>query len=230
MDILIVLVSVAFIGLITIFVYQYYEEHRNAGTVPKNKVSKKDTQAELLAQSKRRIAEYEEKVKKMEYEFEACRLELSQTKERERTLINEKSQVKFDSEHYEKFKKEFSAAKEELKAKEETVEKEISLRRANSIELTHLKQEHEALKKKLSSTEDLYRKLQSILENLTKDLKAAKDTIREQNKVVTEFTKNKMGGEWVSRAEFEKIEIELKEKDTMIQRFLAIKKEQGENA
>ncbi len=53
----------------------------------------------------------------------------------------------------------------------------------------------------------------------------AKATIKEQKKIVAEHTENKIGGEWVSRAEFEKVERELKEKETMIQRFLTIKKE-----
>ncbi len=229
MDILIVLISVAFIGLVSVFGYQFYEEHRNASgglsNTPKNKVPKKDTHAEMLAQMRRKVSEYEERIKKIELEFEASKLELNHTKEREKKLLDEKSQNKFDGQQYEKFKKEYVGLKDEIKNKEELLEKEISLRRASVSELSQLKSEFETIKKQLSQTEDKLRKSETLADNLNKELLIAKATIKEQKKIVAEHTENKIGGEWVSRAEFEKVERELKEKETMIQRFLTIKKE-----
>lgn len=222
MDIFIVLVSVAFIGFVSVFAFQFLEERRAAPAAAKT--HKKDPQAELLSQFKRRTAEALEKLKKLEYEAEAWRLELAQTKEREKALLNERSLGQFDSAQYEKFKKEFQELKKDLSSKEQALEKEISLRRAQSSELAASLDDARLLKKQLAETQDVLRKTQSIAENLSKELTAARRTIDEQNKVVLEHKENKMGGEWVSRAEFEKVERELREKEAMIQKFLALKK------
>lgn len=222
MDIFIVLVSVAFIGFVSVFAFQFIEERRAAPSA--SKPPKKDPQAELLSQFKRRTAEALEKLKKVEYEAEAYRLELSQTKEREKALINEKSQINFDSQQYEKFKKEFQALKQDISSKEQALEKEISLRRSQSAELGQIKEDARLLKGQLGETQDVLRKTQAIAETLSKELTTARKMIEDQKKIVAEHTENKMGGEWVSRAEFEKVERELKEKEAMIQKFLALKK------
>ncbi len=222
MDIFIVLVAVAFIGFVSVFAFQFIEERRAAPASSQG--PKKDPQAELLSQFKRRTAEALEKLKKLEYEAEAYRLELAQTKEREKALLNERSQAKFDSEQYEKFKKEFQALKQDIASKEQALEKEISLRRSQSAELAQSIDDARLLKGQLGDTQDVLRKTQGIAENLSKELTATRRTLDEQKKIVAEHTENKMGGEWVSRAEFEKVERELKEKEAMIQKFLALKK------
>ncbi|MBI5873634.1 MAG: hypothetical protein HZB36_05775 [Candidatus Omnitrophica bacterium] len=229
MDTLIILIGLAFMGLLGVFGYQAFNEVRNSGKKP-NIPDKKANEPDPAAQYKRKIRDYEEKIKMMELDCDAVRLELSQAKEREKASSDEKSITKFDSEQYEKFKKEHHALKQELALKEAALEKEISLRRAQGAEADQLKQEHAALKKELMETQDYYRKSLAISENLDKELKVAKKTIDDQKKIVVEHTENKLGGEWVSRAEFEKVEKELEEKEAMIQKFLSLKNEKNNPA
>lgn len=229
MDILIVLISVSFIGLVSIFVYQFYEDRRRTGPTAA-KTPKKDPQADMLGSLKRKASDAQDKLKKLEYEFQATQMELTAVKEREKALLNERSQIKFDSEQYEKFKKEFETVKRELKNKEETLEKEISQRRLQADDLIRIKKEAETLKVKLVQAEDGYRRSQAIIENQGLELDAAKKTIHDQKKIVAEHSENKMGGEWVSRIEFEKVERELREKESMLQKLLALKKTNGNDA
>ena len=104
MDTLIILIGLAFMGLLGVFGYQTFNEVRNSGKKP-NIPDKKANEPDPTAQYKRKIREYEEKIKKMELDCDAVKLELSQTKEREKASTDEKSITKFDSEQYEKFKK-----------------------------------------------------------------------------------------------------------------------------
>lgn len=228
MDLLIVFIALAFVSLIGAFGFQFFKETQ--GAAQKLPHSEKNAETDVLAQFQKKIKAYEEKLKKIEYELGASQLESAQGKEREKTITNERSQVKFDTEQYEKFKKEFQTLKKELTTKEEMLEKEISLRRTRAAELASAKQDNETLKKKISETEDAFRKCQTTVENLTKEVNLAKNKIKEQEKVVREHSENKMGGEWVSRGEFEKIERDLKEKEAQIQKFLSLKKDPDNHA
>jgi chromosome segregation ATPase len=221
MDLLIFFVAIAFVGLIVAFSFHSFKETR-AGA-PKLPHGEKNIEADVFASFQKKIKAYEEKIKKIEFDMGACQLECAQAKEREKMITNERSQVKFDTEQYEKFKKEFQALKKELTAKEEILEKEISSRRTQAADLAATKQDNETLKKKLSETEDALRKHQALSESLTKEVGLAKNKIKEQEKVVRQHSENKMEGEWVSRMEFEKIERDLKEKEAQIQKFLSLK-------
>ncbi len=227
MDILIVLISVAFIGLVASLAYQHINEAKAPAGKTNTKTPKND--AEITASYQRKIKSYEEKIKKIELDFEAVQLELRQLKEKEKTSEAAKSEIKFDYEQYEKFKKEFSELKKVLSQKEELLEKEISAHRSESTELQRQKQDCQNLKKQLSETQDAHRKSQALAEGFEKELKKAKQTISEHTKAAQQHSQNKVGGEWVSRDEFEKIEKELLEKQAMIEKFLSLKKEGGTN-
>ncbi|HAJ56193.1 MAG TPA: hypothetical protein DCL35_00295 [Candidatus Omnitrophica bacterium] len=228
MDILIIIICLAFIGLLGTLGYQFLKENIAGRSVQGGPVKQNDADPALGYQKK--IMENEEKIKKVELDLAASKLELAQTKEREKALIEQNSGAKFDYEQYEKFKKDYQLLKQEIVQKEDILEKEISTRRAQTAELAQLKQDYDGLKKKLMETEDYYRRSQTVAENLTKELNTAKKTVEYQKKIVSEHTENKLGGEWVSRVEFEKVENELKEKETMIQKFLSLKKDAGGHA
>lgn len=228
MDILIVMICLAFLGLLGTLGYPFFRENI-AGRIVQSPQTKQSGSS-LDQEYQKKIRDNEEKIKKIELDHTAVKLELSQTKEREKALAEQISGIKFDHEQYEKFKKDYQQLKQEITQKENALEKEISLRRMQSSELTQLKQDHENIKKKLSETEDCYRRSHTLAENLKKELAILNKTVEEQKKIVMEHTENKLGGEWVSRAEFEKIENELKEKEMMIQKFLSLKKEGGSGA
>lgn len=224
MELLIVFIAVAFLAIaaaLGIYVFKGSETPEE-----KKGASIKTPDAEMLSQFKRKAAACEEKLKSLEMDFEAASLELKQTKEREKVLLTDKSKITFDSEQYEKFKKDFQTLKVELTGKEESLEKEISERRKQGMELALIRQEHDILKKKNTETDDAYRKSQTLVETLTKELQTIKSALNEQRKIVDEHKENKIEGEWVSRPEFEKIERELREKEAMIQRLLSLKKDQ----
>ncbi len=223
MEILMILLVLIFLGLLGAGVLYFYKgpgEH--AGS---DKGLKNPREVDETAGLRKKISLAEEKLKNLEYSYEAAQLELAQTKEKEKALVREKSQVTFDTQQYEKFKKEHQDLKVELARKEETCENEISQRRQESAELTQLKNDTAALKKRLSETEDALRRTSMAQETLTKELNLAKKTIDGQKKIVQEHHENKAEGEWVSRVEFNKVERELKEKEALIQKLLAIKKD-----
>jgi chromosome segregation ATPase len=224
MELLIVFIAVAFLAIAAALGFSVFKgpeipEEKKGGAL-------KNPDADMLSQFKRKAAACEEKLKSLEMDFEAASLELKQTKEKEKLLLTEKSKITFDSEQYEKFKKDFQALKIELTGKEVSLEKEISERRKQGMELALIRQEHDSSKKKNTETQDAYRKSQTMVETLTKELQAIKSVLNEQRKIVDEHKENKVGGEWVSRPEFEKIERELREKEAMIQRLLSLKKDQ----
>lgn len=225
MDSIIILIAVAFMVFIGATAYVFLKDSQG-----KSKPVTKDEGADIIAQYQKKIVSYEERIKKLEYSLAAMDQELIKTKEsesalqaKEKNLLKEKSHIAFDSEQYEKFKKDFEALKNELAHKEEALEKEISLRRKQESELKQYQLDCEALKKRITESEDGYRKSQAAIEVLTKELNLAKKTIDEQKKTVREYSENKMGGEWVSRMEFGKVEKELREKETLIQKFLSHK-------
>lgn len=225
MDSIIILIAVTFLAFIGAAAYVFLKDSQG-----KDKSVTKDEGADLIGQYQKKIVSYEERIKKLEYSLAAMEQELIKTKEsetalqaKEKDLLKEKSHIAFDSEQYEKFKKDFEALKTEMPHKEEALEKEISLRRKQESELKTSQLDCETLKKRVTESEDAYRKSQAAIEALTKELNLAKKTIDEQKKMVREYTENKMGGEWVSRMEFEKVEKELREKEALIQKFLSHK-------
>lgn len=222
MDLIIVVMGIAFVALIAAGFFLFSKESPPS---PQKSIASKNPEADIIPGLRRKISSNEEKIKSLEYNFEATRLELAQTKEKEKTLLNEKSKEAFDSQQYEKSKKEHQLLKEELTRKEENLENEISLRRQQGTELTQLKTESDGLKKRVMEAEDAFRKAQTTIETLTKELAIAKRTFQEQQRIVQEHTENKIGGEWVSREEFNKVEKELREKEALIQKYLALKKD-----
>lgn len=222
MDIFIILLGLIFLGIVGGLAFFIFKEPGAPGVNVRSPL--KDQGPDIAAQLQKKLKQAEEKAKSLEYNLEALQLELNQTKEKEKALLKEKSESTFNAEQYEKFKKDFAVLKAELTGKEETLEKEISERRKQAQELTAAVQENEALKKRVLEAEDAHRKAQTAVEALTKELEAARKTLGDQKKIVQEHTENKIGGEWVSRLEFEKVEKELKEKEAMIQKMLSIKK------
>ncbi len=217
MDILILLIGVAFLALIGAAFFIFFKEPKE--TV-KKKIPTTEPQADVVGAFNKKISQCETKIKSLEYDLEASRLELAQTKEKEKALLSEKSRVVFDREQYEKFKKEHQLLKQELTGKEEMLEKEISSRRREASELAQTKIDLEALKKRVIESEDAYRKSRASCEALSKELSLAKKTIEDQKRIVNEHTVNKIEGEWVSRIEFNKLERELKEKEALLQKYL----------
>ncbi|MEK7850098.1 MAG: hypothetical protein AAB213_04730 [Candidatus Omnitrophota bacterium] len=224
MDILMILLVLCFLGLVAAgFLYFY----RSPKEVPeKDKLHAITHGFDLATQLQKKISSHEQKIKDIEYSLQAAQLELAQTKEKEKSLLKERSQNTFDTEQYEKFKKEFQALKTELTHKEEMLEAEITHRRRLDSQLLGIKTDAEALKKRIMGSDDAFRKSQAAIETLTRELNLAKKTIVDQKKIVQEHSENKAEGEWVSRIEFNKIEMELKEKESMIQKLLSLKKDQ----
>ncbi len=224
MDILMILLVLCFLGLLAAgFLYFY----RSPEEVPKKDNPHANTHGfDLTTQLQKKISSHEQKLKDIEYSLQAAQLELAQTKEKEKALLKERSQNTFDTEQYEKFKKEYQLLKTELSHKEELLETEITHRRRLDSQLLGIKTDAEALKKRIIGSDDAFRKSQAAIETLTRELNLAKKTIVDQKKIVQEHSENKAEGEWVSRIEFNKIEMELKEKESMIQKLLSLKKDQ----
>ena len=221
MEILILLAGLVFLGIVAALIFFMNQESSSKQNPPKTSMEK---EVDGFAQYQKKIAVGEEKTKNLQTNLEVLQLELTQSKEREKSLLKEKSESTFNAEQYEKFKKDFAQLKIELTAKEELLEKEISEKRKNAQDLLQLQQDNDTLKKRVVEAEDSYRKTQTLLEVLKKDLEVAKRTIEEQKRIVSEHAENKIGGEWVSRDEFKTLENQLKEKEEMIQKLLAIKK------
>ena len=172
MEILMMLLVLCFLGLIGAASLFFLKGPEDAPGQEKTKNKIRDI--DIAAQLKKKIASDDEKIKNLELNLGAVTLELTQTKEKEKMLLKERSQVTFDSEQYEKFKKEHHALKTELTRKEETLENEISERRRESASLMQLKIDHADLKKKLSQTEDALRKAEAAVETLKKEFSLAK--------------------------------------------------------
>lgn len=224
MESFILLIAITFLGLVGFAVFILLKEPQNQNVKGSKVLSQdKNKEIDLMAQFQRKITAYEEQLKNHEATSAALQLELAQTKEREKTLLKEKSQMTFDEGQYEKFKKEYQALKRELIHKEEILEQEISQRRKHLQDLTGLQQDCETYKKQNIEFQDAYRKSQTIIETLTEELQHTEKRLDEQSKIVREHTENKIEGEWVSRDEFEKLEKELKEKEAFLQRLLALK-------
>lgn len=227
MDIIIILIGVVFLGIVAALAYSLLNE-QSAGKINTIKTTKDDFKKEEAQSdrlSNRKITEYEERIKKLENELELTKTDFVKIKEIKEKLSEEKSHIVFDMEQYEKFKKEHQELKNEIVKKEGLLEKEISLRRTQSQELTQIQQDHKTAKQKIAETEDALRKAQGIIETLKKTIDDLKKQLSEHSKIVNEYSEKKSEGQWVSREEFNKIEAELKEKENMLQKLLSLKKE-----
>jgi predicted nucleic acid-binding Zn-ribbon protein len=227
MDATILIVGLVFAGLVWAVIYfikdDFPKTTKKPQVKPETPVNKND--GDLSRHLQKKLAQTEEKCKNMELQYEAAQLELSQTKDKEKNLLKAKAEDVFDREQYEKFKKEFQILKKEVADKEESLEKEIGLRRQQSSQLTSTQQERDDLQKRASRTEDAHRKALASIESLTKELQDLKRKVREQGRIVEEHAVSKTEGEWISRAEFDKVEKELQEKELLIRKMLSINKE-----
>lgn len=183
------------------------------------------TETDPTVPLKKKIAHYEAKIRELEANLKTLESEFAAAQLKEKELLREKSTTAFDSEQYEKFKKEYLDLKQELAKKEEILEEEITVRRQQTGEILQLRENNEALKKKALESDDTFRKSQTLVETLTQELKTIKQALQEKEKIVSEHSANKIEGEWVSREEFNKLEHELKEKEDLIQKMLSAKKE-----
>lgn len=225
MDILIVIMGMVFLGIIAALVFFFLKEPAEKTTLTSSdkKIAQEITGLNRLPNKK--IIEYEEKIKKLANELDKAKIENTQVKEEQKKLLEEKSHIVFDMEQYEKFRKEHQELKNEILKKEELLEKEISLRRAQSQELIQIKQGLASSRQKIIETEDAFRKSQTTLENSKKTIDEQRKELAQHSKIVNEYSEKKSDGQWVAREEFNKIETELKEKEQMLQKLLSIKKD-----
>lgn len=225
MELAIFLIAAIFLGIGGFAVYTILQEKTPgpAAQHPKGLPDKKRDEPDIIEQFHKKIRGLEEQIKQHEAAFAAVQLELAQTKEREKKLSQEKSQIIFDAAQYEKFKKDHEGLKRELNHKEEVLEKEIAERRKQAQETDALQQEVQTTKKRSVELEDALRKSQTMVEALTKQLQDTRRMLQDQNKIVEEHSTQKKEGEWVARTEFEKMEATLKEKEALIQRLSALK-------
>ncbi|MFA5038783.1 MAG: hypothetical protein WC732_03795 [Candidatus Omnitrophota bacterium] len=219
MDLLILFMALVFLGMIGAGIFFFLKE-----TPPRPGPAFKIPPAvppsqDPLELPPKKTARYDEKIKQLEEELQAAQEEIRKGQEREAGLLKEKNNVAFDSSGYERLKKEQAALREEMTAKEETLEEVISARRRENAELIQLRQEFDILRKKNAETEDAFRKAQTIIENMDKDNKSCKALLEQQKKILEEHNVNKTEGQWVSREEFEKLQALLKEKDSLLQKF-----------
>lgn len=227
MDASIFVLGFAFVGIVAAAAYFLFKEEavgtkssagpRAAGPGPGARPA-----ADPVQQLPRKIAQLEERLKTLQIDHESVQLELAQTKERERIIAKERSEIVFDKQQYDKFLKDHATLKIELKQKEDAVEKEISLRRQQATELAQAQQGLETTRQRLSQTEDELRKAKLTLETLQKDLTDAKKALSSQNRIVEEHAVNKTEGEWVKRDEFHKLENELREKEILLKKMLSL--------
>lgn len=164
----------------------------------------------------KKSARYEERIKSLENELKASQEQTAKSQQREQELLKEKNNNAFDNSSFEKIRAENQSLREEFKSKEEALEEIISARRRENTELIGLRQEFDSLKKKNSVTEDDLRKAKAIIENMTKDNKAANAELERQKKIIEEHNTNKTEGQWVSRDEFDRLQSLLKEKETLL--------------
>lgn len=220
MDLLIFAMGLVFLGLIGTGVFFFLKEpafSKMLGTGLPVKPTEGTTDSDAGLQKK--ILRHAERIATLENELKASREETERLRGREQELLKERSNATFDSESFEKLKDEHVSLKKELRAKEETLETEISARRRQNAELIGLRLEHETLKKKTSETEDTLRKAQTTIESLKEEYKKTKTLLEQHKKIVEEHNANKSGGQWVSRIEFERVEAALKEKERLVEKL-----------
>jgi len=231
-----IVIAVVFAGLVIVGGMHLLQETSPDGQKkkPAGKAAaapKRDAKTDFIAILQKKVAVTEEKLRNLEGEFQAQRLELSRAKEREKELEEEKSSTAFDAQQYKKFQKEHALLKEELNKKERLLEEEISRRRLETTQLANVQTELDALKKHLTQTQDAFRKTQALYEHSVADLREARSELEKQKKAAQEVSGHKTQGGWVAREEFDKVEHELEEKEKFIKKLLALQQQppsQGE--
>lgn len=222
------IIGLVFLGLVGTGFYvaihdpSFFGLSRKVSGPAKAKPDPRKPAVDPLVDWQKKCALAEERIKEYQTRIENLQYDIEQANKQQKTLRDEKSTSAFDSQQLEKFKKEYKEQQAHLSAKEEMLEKEISLRRQLATELATAKQENDGLKKRTMEAEDATRKAQSLLETTAKELDQLKRAVREQKKLVQEHTIQKSEGEWVSREEFKKVEQELMEKEAMIKKLLTL--------
>ncbi len=231
MDIVMIVLSVVFVVLVVIGGMHLFRETPPDGQKEKPSENtatarKRDAKTDFITILQKKVAVTEEKLKNLEGEFQAQRLELSQAKERKKKLEEEKSSMNFDTQQSKKIQKEHTLLKEELNKKERLLEEEISRRRQETTQLANIKMELDALKKHLTQTQDAFRKTQTLYEHTVTDLKGTRSELEKQRKAAQLSSGQKTQGGWVAREEFDKVEHELEEKEKFIKKLLALQQQQ----
>jgi len=193
---------------------------------PRQPAPKRDAQADFIGILKKKVAVSEEKLKNLEGELQAQRLELAAAKEREKRLEEAKASSTHDAQSFERLKKEHALLKEEVGNKERLLEEEISRRRLETEQLADANAQMAALQEQLSKTQDVFRKTQTLYERTVADLKEARAELEKQTKAAQEASGQKTQGGWVAREEFDKVEHELREKEMFIKKLLALQQQQ----
>ena len=227
MDIIMIAISVVFGVLIVIGGIYLFQDmpaagQKKAAAKGADPAPKRDGKADFVTILQKKVAVTEEKLKNLEGEFQAQRLELSRAKEREKKFEEEKASQAHVSQQFEKFQKEHALLKEETNKREHLLEEEISRRRQETTQLASAVSERDALKKELAQTQDTVRKTQTLYEHTVADLREARSELEKLKKFSQETTAQKTQGGWVAREEFDKVENELREKEAFVKKLLAL--------
>ncbi|MGE5280200.1 MAG: hypothetical protein ACM3L6_05620 [Deltaproteobacteria bacterium] len=187
--------------------------------------SKRDGKADFIALLQKRIAVEEEKIKNLEGEFQAQRLELARAREHIKKLEEEKASMSHEAQVCQKIQKDYAVLKDEASKKDKILEEEISLRRKQTTQLTNAMNDLDAQKKQLSQAQDAFRKTQALYERTTTELRETRAALDKHVKTAQEQAGQKTQGGWVAREEFEKVERELTEKEAFIKKLLALQQQ-----
>ncbi len=223
-----IVIAVVFAVLVVIGAMHMLQEAPPAGPKRSSQdtaAPKRDAKTDFIGILKKKLAVTEEKLKALEAEFQAQRLELAAAKERVKKLEEEKSSTAYDAVSSQKLQKEHALLKEELGTKEHLLEEEISRRRQETSQRTDAQMQLDTLKGQLTKTQDAFRKTQMLYEHTVTDLKEARADMEKQKKAAQEACGQKTQGGWVAREEFDKVEHELEEKEKLIKKLLALQQQ-----
>jgi|GEM_PF-787280 len=230
MDIVMIVIAAIFVVLVVIGGMHLLREGPAAGAA-KNPApeaaaaAKRDAKTDFIGILQKKLEVTEEKLKQMEGEFQAQRLELAAAKGREKRLEEEKASTAHDDQSCQKLQKEDALLKEELVQKERLLEEEISRRRQETTQLANVQRELDNHKEHLTKTQDAFRKTQALYEQAVADLKEARAELERHKKAAQEASGQKTQGGWVAREEFDKVEHELEEKEKFIKKLLALQQQ-----
>ncbi len=155
------------------------------------------------------IAAYDKRQKSLERELLETK---AKNKELQEKLTLEDGWIKKEQEEIEKRTKELTRAKEELKKTESSLGEEHSLRLRYERELKELKQAFE-------SSDGQRKKLEVEVMKLKAGLEKANEELRESKRQNFELKKKQEDTQFVAKAEYDKIERLLREKEKEFQRI-----------
>ena len=225
-----VVIAVAFVALLIAGAMHFFQDGPSgapgkAPAAPKAAAAKRDGKADFIAILQKKVAVGEEKIKGLEGEFQAQRLETARAREQIKKIEGEKASMAHDAQSYQKFKKEHAVLKEEMKKKEHLLEEEISRRRQETTHLANAKRDLDDLKRQLTQAQDAFRKAQTLYERTTAELRETRAALDKHIKASQEQSGQKTQGGWVAREEFEKVERELEEKEAFVKKLLALQQQ-----